>query len=163
MVLSFRLVVMVIGIAVTIVPLTVVILIVVTAATVVAAVVAVDIAIVANGAGAENGETTVGVSASALHDYVAVSVDGAALVDRVVVATLTDLTPDAVISTSVRAAVVLAVVVGAGAAENDVSHRAVCPVLAIVAITVGLHGAGIDDSEIAIGIAASALHDDVAV
>jgi hypothetical protein len=117
--------------------------------------------IAANRARAQDGEGSVGVSASLLDDDVSIRVERATLIDRVVVAALSNLTPDSIDRPAIVA--IVAAIGCATATKNDVANRAVRARQLTVAVVVVAHGTGAQDREIPVHIPAGALDDDVAV
>src|SRR6266566_859178 len=114
-------------------------------------------------AGAEDGEAAVRVTTGSLDHQVPIRVTGAALVDRVVVGTTSNLIPADIDAISN----IVAVHVGVGAAENDITDAVgalrISTIVATVAIVDVTHRIGAKDRHAAVGITAGTLHDDVAV
>jgi hypothetical protein len=120
-----------------------------------------DATVVANRAGAQDGEGAIGIPASLLHNNISVRVIGATLVDRVVVAPLSDLAPDSINRTAVVA--VVAAINAAVSTKDDVAHGARrAGVLTVVAVVPSFRSSA-EDLKIPVCITTRTLHDDVAI
>src|SRR5437868_7196253 len=113
--------------------------------------------IAADRAAAQNREGSIRVPTRLLDHDIAVCVQCPTLIDGVVVAPLSHLTPD-----SIDRAAIVAAVGRAAATENDVPDGAACQ-LTIAAVPVLLHCAAAQDRHVPIRVAARLLDDNVAV
>jgi len=120
-----------------------------------------DATVAANSAGAQDAEAAIGIPASLLDNNVPVRVIGATLVDRVVVAPLSDLAPDAVNRTAVVA--VVATIDAAASTKDDIADgTSRARELTVVAVAPSFRS-GAEDLKIPVRIPTRTLHDNVAI